>query len=371
MAGRRAGTARRYLCEVDAPRRGPNNRSMTIRTRLALAAVTLLVASLGVTHVSADEAGKTYGDGVTLKRAMPIATLLEPSRRRMRARPCGWMAWSARSVSRWGAGSRSPIPALGRGIRFKAKDGVIVFPKDASGRKVSAQGTFEEIATSAVRESHARARQGRPRTAASRCRQSPDREDLLGARHRRGSVLMADADRVGACRPTCSMPSSAKAEAIGVPAARRHIFLCCDQAKPKCCERERSIVAWDYLKARLLALGLADQGGIARTKANCLRICTGGPVAVVYPEGRLVRRLRSTRARTDHPGAPDRWASGRGVRDRGSAARRERFDGERRPEGRRLRGDRQSSSVDGVNAPCTARAGRTCRFRRRRSRRWA
>ena len=22
-----------------------------------------------------------------------------------------------------------------------------------------------------------------------------------------------------------------------------------------------------------------------RTKANCLRICTGGPIAVVYPEG--------------------------------------------------------------------------------------
>jgi (2Fe-2S) ferredoxin len=76
-----------------------------------------------------------------------------------------------------------------------------------------------------------------------------------------------------------------KAETIGVPSARRHIFLCCDQAKPKCCDRERSIVAWDYLKARLLALGLADHGGIARTKANCLRICTGGPVAVVYPEG--------------------------------------------------------------------------------------
>src|SRR4029450_155382 len=72
---------------------------------------------------------------------------------------------------------------------------------------------------------------------------------------------------------------------LGLNHPRRHIFLCCDQAKPKCCERERSIVAWHYLKARLLALGLADHGGIARTKANCLRICTGGPVAGVYPEG--------------------------------------------------------------------------------------
>jgi (2Fe-2S) ferredoxin len=76
-----------------------------------------------------------------------------------------------------------------------------------------------------------------------------------------------------------------KAEAIGVPVTVRHIFLCCDQAKPKCCDRERSIQAWDYLTARLVALGLADQGGVARTKANCLRICAGGPVAVVYPEG--------------------------------------------------------------------------------------
>lgn len=76
-----------------------------------------------------------------------------------------------------------------------------------------------------------------------------------------------------------------KAEVIGLPATRRHIFLCCDQAKPKCCDRDRSIVAWDYLKARLVALGLADHGGVARTKANCLRICAGGPIAVVYPEG--------------------------------------------------------------------------------------
>jgi (2Fe-2S) ferredoxin len=75
------------------------------------------------------------------------------------------------------------------------------------------------------------------------------------------------------------------AESIGVPVARRHILLCCDQTTPKCCDKERSLEAWDYLKARLKALGLSEQGGILRTKANCLRICEGGPVAVVYPEG--------------------------------------------------------------------------------------
>src|SRR4026209_1127734 len=75
------------------------------------------------------------------------------------------------------------------------------------------------------------------------------------------------------------------AATIGVPVARRHIFLCCDQTTPKCCEKERGLAAWDYLKARLKTLGLVDQGGILRTKVNCLRICEGGPIAVVYPEG--------------------------------------------------------------------------------------
>ena len=77
----------------------------------------------------------------------------------------------------------------------------------------------------------------------------------------------------------------AVATSIGVPAARRHIFLCCDQTTPKCCDKERGRAAWDFLKKRLKELGLSEQGGILRTKANCLRICEGGPIAVVYPEG--------------------------------------------------------------------------------------
>jgi (2Fe-2S) ferredoxin len=75
------------------------------------------------------------------------------------------------------------------------------------------------------------------------------------------------------------------AKAIGIPTAQRHIFLCCDQTKPKCCDKDRSLEAWDYLKSRLKKLGLADEGGVLRTKANCLKLCEGGPIAVVYPEG--------------------------------------------------------------------------------------
>lgn len=75
------------------------------------------------------------------------------------------------------------------------------------------------------------------------------------------------------------------ANQLGIHTIQRHIFLCCDQTKPKCCDKEESLVAWEYLKRRLKELKLAGQGGIFRTKANCLQLCLHGPVAVVYPEG--------------------------------------------------------------------------------------
>ena len=73
------------------------------------------------------------------------------------------------------------------------------------------------------------------------------------------------------------------AAGLQIPTTERHIFLCADQTKPKCCSREDGIAAWDYLKRRLAELGLLER--INRTKANCLRICESGPIAVVYPEG--------------------------------------------------------------------------------------
>ena len=72
------------------------------------------------------------------------------------------------------------------------------------------------------------------------------------------------------------------AESLHIPELQRHIFLCCDQTKPKCCTKEEGLESWDYLKSRLKELGLTQ---VYRTKANCLRICESGPIAVVYPEG--------------------------------------------------------------------------------------
>lgn len=77
----------------------------------------------------------------------------------------------------------------------------------------------------------------------------------------------------------------AKAEKLGVNQISRHIFLCCDQTKPRCSDKELSLQSWDYLKRRLQELRLVGAGGVYRTKANCLQICAGGPIAVVYPEG--------------------------------------------------------------------------------------
>ena len=74
--------------------------------------------------------------------------------------------------------------------------------------------------------------------------------------------------------------------ALGLEKFRRHIFLCTDASEPKCCSRETSLAAWEFLKRRLKELNLVGPNPLVfRTKANCLRVCTRGPIAVVYPEG--------------------------------------------------------------------------------------
>ena len=75
-------------------------------------------------------------------------------------------------------------------------------------------------------------------------------------------------------------------QTLGLSKYQRHIFLCADQTEAKCCAKEVGLESWDYLKNRLKELGLVGaQPQVFRTKANCLRVCLRGPVAVVYPEG--------------------------------------------------------------------------------------
>jgi (2Fe-2S) ferredoxin len=69
------------------------------------------------------------------------------------------------------------------------------------------------------------------------------------------------------------------------PEIKRHIFLCAEAQKAKCCPASYGAASWKYLKRRMRELGLDREGGIARTKADCLKVCAAGPVAVVWPEG--------------------------------------------------------------------------------------
>lgn len=82
------------------------------------------------------------------------------------------------------------------------------------------------------------------------------------------------------------------AKRLGLDRGRRHIFLCADQTKPVCASREATAEVWAYLKKRVVELGIeaTTQPDLSlpcvhRNKVDCLRICRGGPIAVVYPEG--------------------------------------------------------------------------------------
>lgn len=85
-------------------------------------------------------------------------------------------------------------------------------------------------------------------------------------------------------------PLTVSVKSLGLNQIERHILLCADQTLPKCCSKEASLEAWDYLKKRLKQLKLDQPTNhkpslIFRTKANCLRVCTNGPIMVVYPDG--------------------------------------------------------------------------------------
>lgn len=106
-------------------------------------------------------------------------------------------------------------------------------------------------------------------------------------------------------------------QTLGLAQIQRHVFICTDPTIPKCCDRETSLEAWEYLKQRLheLQLDVVPQSGnsplppdvqlpsdqnrsletsvtdryVFRTKANCLRVCQQGPILLVYPDGTWYR----------------------------------------------------------------------------------
>lgn len=95
---------------------------------------------------------------------------------------------------------------------------------------------------------------------------------------------------VETCQAKDTDAMSACVQALGLPQIERHIFICADPTLPQCCSKIASLESWEYLKKRLKQLKLDKPTSnrpscIFRTKANCLRVCSSGPILVVYPDG--------------------------------------------------------------------------------------
>ena len=72
---------------------------------------------------------------------------------------------------------------------------------------------------------------------------------------------------------------------LGLERYSRHLFLCAEATESKCAPAAQTAQSWEFLKARLKELGLTGpQPLVYRSKVNCLRVCTRGPIAVVYPD---------------------------------------------------------------------------------------
>ena len=77
----------------------------------------------------------------------------------------------------------------------------------------------------------------------------------------------------------------ATAAKLGIGSYHRHVFLCVGGT---CCPSKVGEEAWEALKKELKDRGLTpgtEASAVYRTKVGCLRVCTDGPIVVVYPEG--------------------------------------------------------------------------------------
>ena len=93
-----------------------------------------------------------------------------------------------------------------------------------------------------------------------------------------------DGQNIGLIQMPDDLPDIASS--LGIERFKRHIFLCTDPTEAKCCPRVQGLESWEFLKRRLKELNLVGAEPLVyRTKANCLRVCAKGPIAVVYPEG--------------------------------------------------------------------------------------
>jgi len=71
-----------------------------------------------------------------------------------------------------------------------------------------------------------------------------------------------------------------------------HLLLCATPTKALCCpDPAIGVASWEFLKRLVREWGLEDparpEGIVLRTKADCLRLCAGGPILLIWPEGTM------------------------------------------------------------------------------------
>ena len=95
--------------------------------------------------------------------------------------------------------------------------------------------------------------------------------------------------------PVSLLSPSEMAAKLKIGAFHRHVFLCIGDA---CCTSEAGQAAWEALKRELKDRNLSlteSPTACYRTKVQCLRVCSGGPIVVVYPEGTWYSGLTADR----------------------------------------------------------------------------
>ena len=91
-----------------------------------------------------------------------------------------------------------------------------------------------------------------------------------------------------------NLPPAEVAASFGVGHLTRHLFVC---TGPDCVDPDEGDETWKYIKKRMKELNLSGADGSAyRTRCQCLRICTDGPICVVYPEGTWYREVNPDNA---------------------------------------------------------------------------
>jgi hypothetical protein len=128
-----------------------------------MAGVVVAVCLAAAVSLAAAE-GKTYGKGVTLKTATPIATLLAAPKdyTGKTVRVDGVVTAVCDKAGCWmDLRDEQADPKTAKTLRMKVKDGEIVFPVAAKGKKASIEGVFEPVGEAMAHEYAADAKEAK------------------------------------------------------------------------------------------------------------------------------------------------------------------------------------------------------------------